>query len=158
MSKMGLHDPFRHLKHKLWPKEGWKPNLQFDSRSLKVKNHLNFLSCRWHATYRWKALDESYNFGLDLISIGGLHAKLWVPKVVEDPIVRITGFPLGSPKTKCHLDVGLWKGIEYTIRGKVVASPKSGPWWVLWIQVCPWFLLAPKVLQLCTNHLVFNFV
>jgi len=22
MSKMGLHDPFEHLKHKLWAKEG----------------------------------------------------------------------------------------------------------------------------------------
>jgi hypothetical protein len=22
MSKMGLHDPFGYLKHKLWPKEG----------------------------------------------------------------------------------------------------------------------------------------
>jgi len=22
----------------------------------------------------------------------------------------------------------LWRGIEYTIRGKVVASPKSRPW------------------------------
>jgi hypothetical protein len=22
MFKMGLHDPFKHLKHKLWPKEG----------------------------------------------------------------------------------------------------------------------------------------
>jgi hypothetical protein len=22
MSKMGSHDPFGHLKHKLWPKEG----------------------------------------------------------------------------------------------------------------------------------------
>jgi hypothetical protein len=22
MSKMGLHDPFEYLKHKLWPKEG----------------------------------------------------------------------------------------------------------------------------------------
>jgi hypothetical protein len=22
MSKMGSHDPFEHLKHKLWPKEG----------------------------------------------------------------------------------------------------------------------------------------
>jgi hypothetical protein len=47
-----------------------------------------------------------------------------------------------------------WRGIEYTIRGKVVASPKSGPWWVLWIRVCPWLVLAPKVLQLCTNQLV----
>jgi hypothetical protein len=22
MSKMGLHDPFGHFKHKLWPKKG----------------------------------------------------------------------------------------------------------------------------------------
>ncbi len=22
MSKMGSHDPFGHMKHKLWPKEG----------------------------------------------------------------------------------------------------------------------------------------
>jgi hypothetical protein len=29
----------------------------------------------------------------------------------------------------------LWRGIEYIIRGKVVASPKSGPWWVLWVRV-----------------------
>jgi hypothetical protein len=26
------------------------------------------------------------------------------------------------------LDVVPWRGVEYTIRGKVVASPKSGPW------------------------------
>jgi hypothetical protein len=28
-----------------------------------------------------------------------------------------------------------WRGSEYTIRGKVVASPKSGPWWVLCVCV-----------------------
>jgi hypothetical protein len=47
-----------------------------------------------------------------------------------------------------------WSGIEYTIRGKVMASPKSGPWWILWVWVCPWLILAPKVLQLCTNQLI----
>jgi hypothetical protein len=39
----------------------------------------------------------------------------------------------------------------------VVASPKSGLWWVSWIQVCMWFILAPKVFQLCTNQLVIWF-
>jgi hypothetical protein len=24
MSEMGSHDPFGHLKHKLWPKESWE--------------------------------------------------------------------------------------------------------------------------------------
>jgi hypothetical protein len=28
----------------------------------------------------------------------------------------------------------LWRAVKYTIKGKVVASPKSGQWWVL----CVW--------------------
>jgi hypothetical protein len=51
-----------------------------------------------------------------------------------------------------------WRGTKYIIRGKVVASPKSRLWWVLWIRICPWFVLTPKVLQLCTNQLVVWFV
>jgi hypothetical protein len=47
-----------------------------------------------------------------------------------------------------------WPCTKYTIRGKVVAFPKSRPWWVLWVQGCSWLILAPKVLQLCTNQLV----
>jgi hypothetical protein len=35
-----------------------------------------------------------------------------------------------------------------------MVSPKSRSWWILWICVCPWFVRAPKVLQLCTNQLV----
>jgi hypothetical protein len=35
-----------------------------------------------------------------------------------------------------------------------VASPKFGPWGVLWIRSCPWLVLAPRVLKLCTNQLV----
>jgi len=62
------------------------------------------------------------------MSIRGLHAKLWCPKVTGDPTLAISGLPLGSPGTKNHLDVGPVERAEYTIRGKVVASPKSGPW------------------------------
>jgi hypothetical protein len=51
-----------------------------------------------------------------------------------------------------------WLGTKYTIRGKAVASPKSGPWWVLWVHVYPWLVCAPKVLQFCTNQLVVWFV
>jgi hypothetical protein len=47
--------------------------------------------CRWCATYRWKALEERYNFALDLISIGGLHTKLWSSKVAEVPTLGISG-------------------------------------------------------------------
>jgi hypothetical protein len=51
-----------------------------------------------------------------------------------------------------------WPSTKYTIKGKVVASPKSGPWWVLWIHVCLWFVRAPKALKLCINQLVVWFV
>jgi hypothetical protein len=51
-----------------------------------------------------------------------------------------------------------WLGIEYTIRGNMVTSPKSGPWWVLWVWIYPLFIREPKVLKLCTNQLVLWFV
>ncbi len=88
-------------------KKGWESNWQFDSQPLKVKNRPDSLVCRWRETYHWKALDKGYNFVLDFISIKGLHPKLWGPKVMWVPTLAISGLPFGSPKTKCHLDVGL---------------------------------------------------
>ncbi len=58
-------------------------------------------------TYHWKDFDEGYNFVLNFISIGGLHAKLWSCKVAGIPVMKISRLSLGSPETKCHLDVGL---------------------------------------------------
>jgi hypothetical protein len=80
MSKMGSHNPFEHLKYKLWPKE------RLGARPLKVKNRPDFLVFRWHVSYRWKNLNEGYNFDLDLTSIGGLHTKLWASKLARVPI------------------------------------------------------------------------
>ncbi len=54
----------------------------------------------YHMTYHWKALDEGYNFTSDIISIRGLHTKLWAPKVARILTLGISGFPLGSRKTK----------------------------------------------------------
>jgi len=56
--------------------------------------------CRWCATYLWKALNESYNFALDLISIGCLGKKLWAPKIAGVPTLGISELPFGSPGTK----------------------------------------------------------
>jgi hypothetical protein len=39
-------------------KKGWESNWQFDSWPLKVKNWLDFLACKWHVTYLWRALDK----------------------------------------------------------------------------------------------------
>jgi hypothetical protein len=52
-------------------KKGRESNWQFDSRPLKVGNRPLPDVSRWSAMGRWKALKESYNFGLDLTPIGG---------------------------------------------------------------------------------------
>ncbi len=65
----------------------------------------------------------------------------------------------GSPKLGVLGQNAIWmwalrRGIEYTIRGEVVASPKFGPWWVLWVRVYLWLVLAPK----CSNYALTNFL
>ncbi len=125
-----------------------------DSRPLKVGSQPDFLACRWRATYRWKSLNKGYNFALELISIGGLNAKLWAPKVVGVPIVGISKLPLGSPKTKCHLDVSLVERHKVYYKGEGDGFPQVRTVVNLVSPNYPWLVLAPNVLQLCTNHLV----
>jgi hypothetical protein len=95
-----------------------------------------------------------YNFAIDLIVIGGPHRKLWASKVAGVPTMGISGLPFGSPRTKCHWMWPPWRGIENNIRGKVVASPQVWAVVNLVSSSCPWLILAPKMRQLYTNHLV----
>jgi hypothetical protein len=75
-------------------------------------------------------------------------AQVMVERRAESPNWDSFGTPnLGVPGQKAIWMWPPWSGIEYTIWGKVVASPESGPWWVKWVQSCPWLVLAPAVLQ-----------
>jgi hypothetical protein len=109
---------------------------------LKVRNRPDLLAWKWRATYHWKALNEGCNVVLDFTSIEDLHKKLWAPKVMRVLILKISKLPRQN-------DIWVqppWLSIDNTIRGKMVASPKFGSWWVLWIHVCPWLIHAPKML------------
>jgi len=97
---------------------------------------------------------EGYNFTLDFISIQGLHAKLWRPKVAGVPTSVISGLPLGSPETKSHLDVGPVERCKVYYKGEGDGFPQVWAVVSLVCLCCPWLILAPKVFQLCTNHLV----
>ncbi len=110
--------------------------------------------CRWHATYCWKAPDKGYNFALDFISIRGLHAKLWRPKVAGVPTLAISGLPLGSPRTKSHLDVGPMERCIVYYKGEGGGFPQVRAVVSFVCSSCPWLVLALKVFQLCTNHFV----
>jgi hypothetical protein len=135
-------------------KKGHESNWQFDSRPQKVRNRPDFCVWRWHVTYRWKALNERYNFALDLISIRGLHVKLWRPKVTWVPTLAISGLPLGNLGTKSYLDVGPVEKCKVYYKGEGDGFPQVRPVVSLVCPCCPWVVLAPKVLQLRINNLV----
>jgi hypothetical protein len=135
-------------------KKGRESNCQFYSRPQKVGNRPNLLSCRGRATYRWKGLDESYNFALDCIGIRSLLAKLWGSKVAGVPFGAISGLPLGSPGKKRHLDVASVESCKVYYKGEGGGFPQVRAVVSLVCPCCPWLVLAPRVLQLCTNHFV----
>jgi hypothetical protein len=66
-------------------KKGRESNWQFDSRPLKVGNRPP-LDIRFEcATWRWKDLDEGYNFCSDLVAIRLWSRELWPFKVPRVP-------------------------------------------------------------------------
>jgi hypothetical protein len=154
MFEMGSHDPFGNLKHKLWPKEGMGIKLAVWLLITKSWELTRFPCVQWRATYHWKVLNKGYNFVLDLISIRGLHTKLWGPKVTRVPTLAISGLPFGSPGTKSHLDVGLVERHKVYYKGEGGGFPQVQVVVSLVSPSCWWLILAPKVFQLCTNHLV----
>jgi hypothetical protein len=127
-------------------KKGRESNCQFDSRPQKVRNRPDLLSCRGRATYRWKALDESYNFALDRIAIRGLLAKLWGSKIAGVPFGAISGLPLGSPGKNNHLDVASMESCRVYYKGEGGGFPQVRAVVSLVCPCCPWLILAPSVL------------
>jgi hypothetical protein len=80
--------------------------------------------CKWRVRYRWKALNEGYNFSSNLISIRGLQTKLWAPKIAIVPTLGISRLTLGNPETKCHLDVGLMEKHKVYYKGEGGGFPQ----------------------------------
>jgi len=70
--------------------------------------------------------------------------------------LAILGLPSGSLETKSHLDVGLVERhrVYYKGGGEADGFPQVWAMASLVSSSCPWLVLTPKVLQLCTNHLV----
>jgi hypothetical protein len=74
------------------------------------------------------------------------------------PTMGILRLPLRRPETKCHLDVGPMANHRVYYKGEGDGFPQFKLWWVLWVRICPWFILAPKMIQLYTSQLVIWFV
>ncbi len=104
-------------------KKGRESNWQFDSRPLKVKNRpLSNLRIE-SAIRRWKDLNVSYKFGLDLIAIRLCSRELWAPKVPGLHPEQFRASNPGVPRVPGKSDIWAWvprSVTEYTIGSKVV--------------------------------------
>ncbi len=133
MSKMASHEPFGHLQHKLWQKEGSGVKLAIWLPTTKS----------WEST-RPRCVQVECNTPLESSQgelqvcfrphpIRGLSKKLWTHKVLGVQTGQFWDSSLGVPRQKA---IRMWvprSNAENIIWGKVVASPESGSWWVLWV-------------------------
>jgi hypothetical protein len=125
--KLDSHCPFGHLKQKIWSKEKsgvklaiWLPttksqeSTQFPSIQATCNIPLKRSGRRLQLCFRPHCNQRSARQVMCLQSCrspnyGNFETPIW----------------MWPP----------WRGVEYIIRGKVVASPKFGLWWVLCVQV-----------------------
>jgi len=134
--------------------KGQDSNCQFDSRPEKVGNRPYLLVCRWRATYCWKTLNKRYNFAWDRTSIWSLLAKLWGSIVARVLVGTILKLPLRSPGKEKPFGCGPVERCRVYYKGEGGGFPQVRAVVSLVCPCCPWFVLAPKVPQLRTNHLV----
>ncbi len=76
------------------------------------------------------------------------------PKLRESQLARFRDSHSGVSGEKSHLDVGPVESCRVYYKGEGDGSPQVWAVVNLVCPCCPWFVLTPKVLQLCTNHLV----
>jgi hypothetical protein len=128
-------------------KKGRESNWQFDSRPLKVGNRCLPDIRSERATWRWKDLDEGYNFGSDLVAIQVCSRELWRFKVPGVPPGRFRD-NFGTPYRESREFVPL--GCRC---GGASQSILYGGWW--WHPPspgrgescgpkCPWLVPTPK--------------
>jgi hypothetical protein len=155
---LGVIGKFLKRRYRKWPrighldicspsygqKKGRESNWQFDSRPIKVGNRPLSNVRIGIAIRRWKDLDEGYKFLFRPCCHQTLHSGVTSSQSPGTPPGTISGqfrdSNLGVPRKRVIWMLPLRSVTEYTIWGMVVASPESGPWWVLWFEVpvaCP---------------------
>jgi hypothetical protein len=141
---MALHEPFGHLQHKLWSKEGSEVKLAVWLPTTKNRESTRprcvQVECNKPLESYWGDLQVCF------IPIRGLSWELWAPKVSGVQTGTVSGLFIGSPRTKSHLDVGEAK----QCREYYMGEGGGFPWiWAVVSQMnpcCPWLVPTPRVL------------
>jgi hypothetical protein len=139
-------------------KKGQESNCQFERKRLPtIKSRESTRFTGLHATCHISL--KSSRRGLQLCF--KLHwnrssaEEVIRPQSLGSPCWRDFGTPMReSRERKAIWMQAPWRVIEYTIRGEGGGFPQVWAVVSLVCPCCPWLVLAPKVLQLCTNHFV----
>jgi hypothetical protein len=105
-------------------KKGRESNWQFDSWPLKVRNRPLLDVASRSATRRWKALDKSYNFGLELVPIQVQGEELQPSKVPGLQPGTVSGLQLGSPGKKKPFGCSLGRKLQSILYGEGGGFPR----------------------------------
>jgi hypothetical protein len=158
MSKMASHEPFGHMQPKLLAKEGsgikvtvWL--LTTKSQELTSSQH-SILECDMVLESSWRELQLWFRPRLDrTLQSGDMSFQKFRdsnPRQFRDSNLEVLG----------KRTIRIWlprSNAKNTTRGKVVASPEFGPWWVKCVKVpmvCPH---TQGCSQMLTNPFVVGF-
>jgi hypothetical protein len=152
---MGSHDPFGHLKHKLWPKERPGVKLAVWLPTTKSQESTWFpcvqVACNIPLESSQQGLQLCFSPRFNQRS----EHKVMGPQSHENLNFGNFETPTWEPwDKKSHLDVGFVEKHREYYKGEGGGFPQVWAMVSLVRPSCPWFIVAPKVLQLCTNHLV----
>jgi hypothetical protein len=146
---MGSHDPFGHLKHKLWPKEGSGVEWAIWLPTTKSWESTQFLCVQ----VACNIMLESSQQRLQLCFKPHLNQK-YAHKVMGPQSRESPSCGNLSPGTNCHLDVGLVERQRVYYKGEGGSFPQVRAVVSLVSLSCPWLVLTSKVFELCINHFV----
>jgi len=76
------------------------------------------------------------------------------PKSWKSQMAQFRDSHLGVLREKNHLNVGFVASHKVYYKGEGGGFPQVRAVVSLMCSCCPWFVLAPRVFQLCTNHFV----
>ncbi len=87
--------------------------------------------------------------------LGKVYSQSYgAPKLGESQLTRFRDSHSGVSGEKSHLDVGFVASHKVYYKAEGGGFPQVRVVMSLVCPCCPWLVLAPKVLQLCTNHFV----
>jgi len=133
---MGSHCSFAHLKHKLWLKErpGIKLLIWLPTRKSRESTRFTCLQMEYDILLKSSRRGLQLCFRLHL-DPRAAHKVMGLQSHGSPNFGDFKTFTWESRDKKAIWMWASWRGAEYTIKGKVMASPKSGPWWVLCVRV-----------------------